>query len=162
MMKITPVDLLQHEFSRRLRGFDPGEVQNFLKDIAGQIEEFVRENTAQADKLREQAQEISQFQEREAALRDTLITAQKLSEQIKESAGREAHIITREAEIAAKKILEEVQGRLSQMEADIIELKRQRANLRAKIQSALQAHQELLAYTLAEEPEQESSKGEKR
>ena len=127
MMKITPVDLLQHEFSRRLRGFDPEEVQNFLKDIAEQIEELVRENTAQAEKLKEQAQEISQFQEREAALRNTLITAQKLSEQIKESAEREAHLITREAEIRAKKILEEVQGRLGQMEADITELKRQRS-----------------------------------
>ena len=162
MMKITPLDLLQHQFSRRLRGFDPEEVEDFLKDIAEQIEELMRENTAQAEKLKQQAQEISQFQEREAALRNTLITAQRLSEQIKESAEREAHLITREAEIRAKKILEEVQGRLGQMEADIIELKRQRSNLRAKIQSALQAHQQLLAYTLEEEPGQESGTGEKK
>jgi cell division initiation protein len=162
MIKITPVDLLQHEFSRRLRGLDPEEVQNFLKDIAEEIEELVRENAAQAEKLRQQAQEIGQFQEKEATLRDTMITAQKLSEQIKESAEREAHLITREAEIRAKKIFEEVQGRLSQVEADITELKRQRSNLRAKIRSALQAHQELLAYTLEEEPEQKSSKGDKK
>jgi cell division initiation protein len=162
MIKITPVDLLQHEFSRRLRGLDPEEVQNFLKDIAEEIEELVRENTVQAEKLRQQAEEIGQFQEKEAALRNTLITAQKISEQIKESAEREAHLITREAEIRAKKILEEVQGRLSQVEADITELKRQRSNLRAKIRSALQAHQELLAYTLEEEAGQESKKGEKK
>ena len=162
MIKITPVDLLQHEFSRRLRGLDPEEVQNFLKDVAEEIEELVRENTAQAEKLRQQAQEIGQFQEKEVTLRNTMITAQKLSEQIKESAEREAHLITREAEIRAKKIFEEVQGRLSQVEADITELKRQRSNLRAKIRSALQAHQELLAYTLEEEPEQKSSKGDKK
>jgi cell division initiation protein len=161
MMKITPVDLLQHPFSRRLRGFDPEEVQNFLQDIAEQMEELVKENTGQTEKLKQQAQEIAQFREGEAALRNTLITAQQLSEQIKDSAEREAHLITREAEIRAKKILEEAQGRLGQIEADITELRRQRTNLRVKIQSALQAHQELLAYSFEEEPGQEAGKGGK-
>jgi len=162
MIRITPLDLLQHRFTRRLRGFDPEEVQTFLKEVADQIEELVRENAAQAEKLKEQASEIIQFQEKEAALRNTLVTAQKLSEQIKESAQREAHLITREAEIQAKKILEEAQMRKRQVEEDIAELRRQRSNLRVKIRSALQAHQELLSFDLEEEAGQASERSEKK
>lgn len=156
MMKISPLDLLQHQFSRRLRGLDPEEVQDFLKHVADQFEELIAENTTLEEKWKQQASEISQFQEKETVLRNTLITAQKLSDQIKESAQREAHLLMREAEIQAKKILEETQIRRSQMEADIIELKRQRSNLRTKIRSAIQAHQELL--TFDEEDQEEEPK----
>jgi len=159
MMKIAPLDLLQQQFSRRFRGFDPEEVQDFLKDLAEQIEDLLRENSAQAEKIRQQVQEIGQFQEKEASLRNTLVTAQKLSEQIKESAQREAHLLTREAEIQARKILEEAQSRLSRVEADIIEMKRQRDNLRAKIRFAIQTHQDLLDYTLGEKGDAEVTDG---
>jgi len=162
MMKISPLDLMQTQFSRRLRGFDPREVQDFLKDMAEQMEKLMRENAAQAEKLKQQAQEISQFQENESALRNTLITAQRLSEQIKDAAEREAHLLTREAEIQAKKILEQAQSRLGQVEADIAELKRQRSTLQAKMRSILQAHQELLGFGLEEEGGPKAETGEKR
>jgi len=162
MIRITPLDLLQHQFTRRLRGFDPQEVESLLKEVADQIEELVKENAALAEKSKELSTRINQFQEKEATLRNTLITAQKLSEQIKESAQREAHLITREAEIQAKKILEEAQARLRRVEADITELKRQRSNLRAKVQSVLQAHQELLSFDLEDEAGPTPEKKEKK
>lgn len=157
MVKITPLELLQYQFTRRFRGFDPQEVEDLLKEVAAQMEELIKENAAQAEKLQELGTEISQFKEKETALRNTLLTAQKLSEQIKESAQREAHLIVREAEIQAKKILEETQARRRQMEADIVELKRQRSNLRAKIQALLRAHQELLSFDLEEETKGEAA-----
>jgi len=162
MIRITPLDLLQHQFTRRLRGFDPQEVESLLKEVADQIEELVKENAALAEKSKELSTRINQFQEKEVTLRNTLITAQKLSEQIKESAQREAHLITREAEIQAKKILEEAQARLRRVEADITELKRQRSNLRAKVQSVLQAHQELLSFDLEDEAGPAPEKKEKK
>ncbi|MDH7499692.1 MAG: DivIVA domain-containing protein [candidate division NC10 bacterium] len=162
MIRITPLDLLQHQFTRRLRGFDPEEVQGLLKETADQIEELVRENAALTERIKELSTEISQFQEREATLRNTLMTAQKVSEQIKESAQREAHLIAREAEIQAKKILEEAQARLRRVEMDIVELKRQRSNLRAKVQSILQAHQDLLSFDLEDEAGTAAEKREKK
>jgi cell division initiation protein len=136
MMKITPVDLLQHQFSRRFRGSDPDEVQNFLKDIAEQMEDLLRENAAQAEKIRQQALEISQFQEGEAALRNTLITAQRLSEQIKESAERESHLITREAEIQPGRFWRnaDASGQISRH----LRAEASKKRLGARIRSALQ------------------------
>ena len=66
------------------------------------------------------------YQEREESLRNTLVTAQKMTEEIKANAKREAELMMRETELKAEKLLEMAHRKLAQVQAEIAELKRQR------------------------------------
>jgi cell division initiation protein len=77
-------------------------------------------------------------------LRNTLVTAQKMTEEIKGNAKREAELIMKEAELRAEKLLDQAHQKLAQVQAEIAELRRQRDVFGAKLRSHLKTHQDLL------------------
>jgi cell division initiation protein len=125
-MKVTPLDLRQQRFQTVMRGYDRGEVQAFLLEAADDYENALREN----DKLRQDVAKLDavlgEHRGQERNLRNTLLTAQKLADEIKEQAQNEAGIIVREAEGRADLLLQKAQARLEdvQREIDGLRLKR--------------------------------------
>ena len=67
-MKITPLDIRQKQFPRKLRGLDPKEVQGFLELVEGEMEELVRESIQLKDDLKRKAQRIDEYREQEKTL----------------------------------------------------------------------------------------------
>ncbi len=128
-MKVTPLDLRQQRFKSVMRGFDKEEVTTFLAEVADDYEQALRD----ADKVREefgrtQAQ-LDELREHERNLRNTLLTAQKLSDEIRNNAEQEATRVVRDAESRADLVLQKAQARLEdvQREVDNIRLKRRDA-----------------------------------
>ncbi len=120
-MKVTPLDLRQQRFQTVMRGYDRGEVQAFLLEVADDYENALREN----DKLRQEIVKLDavlgEHRGQERNLRNTLLTAQKLADDIKEQAQNEAGIIVREAEGRADLLLQKTQARLDEVQREIDE-----------------------------------------
>ena len=51
-MRMTPLDVQSHQFASRFRGFDPDEVEAFLRIVSEDYEGLVRETESQADRIR--------------------------------------------------------------------------------------------------------------
>jgi cell division initiation protein len=138
-MKVTPLELRQVEFGTALRGFDKNEVKAFLNDAAEGLENVLRE----ADRLRESLsradQDLTEHRDREVNLRNTLLTAQRLADQIKENAENEAKMILREAEGRADLLLQKSQARLEEIEREINELKLRRRDVEATLEASIAA-----------------------
>jgi len=136
-MKVTPLDLRQAQFRSKLRGFDPDEVTPFLADAATELEQALKE----IDRLRQDAirneSVLDEFRERENALRNTLLTAQRLADQIKENAEVEAKTILREAESRADLILQKAQGRLTELDRDINEMRLRRRDVEGSLEQSI-------------------------
>jgi cell division initiation protein len=136
-MKVTPLDLRQAQFRSKLRGFDPDEVTPFLADAAYELEQALKE----IDRLRQEAARkevvLEEFRERENALRNTLLTAQRLADQIKENAEAESKTILREAESRADLILQKAQGRLTELDRDINEMRVRRRDVEGSLEAAI-------------------------
>jgi cell division initiation protein len=136
-MKVTPLDLRQAQFRSKLRGFDPDEVTAFLADAAYELEQALKE----IDRLRQDAAKteviLDEFRERENALRNTLLTAQRLADQIKENAETEARTMLREAESRADLILQKAQGRLTELDRDINEMRLRRRDVEGSLESSI-------------------------
>lgn len=143
-MKVTPLDIRQKQFRRRFRGLDGKEVEAFLELAAAEFEEIIRENIALKDDLKRKAARLEEFHERERTLQETMVTAQKITEDIKDSAKRQAEVVISEAELQAEKIVQGAHGRLVQVLDEISELKRQRAQFESQIRSAVEAQLKLL------------------
>jgi len=143
-MKITPLDITQKGFSRALRGYDRSEVEAFLALVATEFEELVREVQALRTDVARMDDEIAEHRGRERALQETMITAQKACEDIRESARKEAEITLAEAELQAEKIVQGAHAKFLKIVDDVSELKRQRSGFEAQVRSIVESHLKLL------------------
>jgi cell division initiation protein len=143
-MTITALDITQRQFRRALRGYDPDEVQGFLSEVASAVEALARETQQLRDQLAHKDEQIEGHAGRERMIHETLLTAQRACEDIRESARREADAMIADAELQAERIVQGAHGRFQKIVDEIHEMKRQRVQLAAQIRSVLRAHDKLL------------------
>jgi cell division initiation protein len=98
--------------------------------------------------LREAAQrkdeELLEHRGRERALQETLVAAQRASEEIRDSARKEAEITISDAELQAEKIVQSAHGRFLKIVDDVNEMKRQRIQFEAGVKTLVESHLKLL------------------
>ena len=56
--RLTPVDILNLRFRRRLRGYAIGEVDEFVRRVATDMETLLAENASQRDRIELQVPEV--------------------------------------------------------------------------------------------------------
>lgn len=138
VMRIAPLDLRQHRFKKAWNGYDPTDVVAFLTEAADDYEHALREiDRLRQDLVRTEAL-LKEHRDREATLRNTLLTAQKLSDQVRETADAEANMIVREAQGRADLLLQKAQARLQEIEHDINEMRLRRRGVEGTLESAIQ------------------------
>ena len=139
VMRIAPLDLRQPRFRTVVRGFDKTEVVAFLTEAADDYEHALRE----IDRLRQDLQRmealLAEHRDRENNLRNTLLTAQRLADEVKTSAQSEGKMIVREAQGRADLLLQKAQGRLEEIERDINELRLRRRDVEGSLEASIQS-----------------------
>jgi len=144
--RLSPLEIQKREFSRRWKGLDPQEVQNFLHEAAEDMESVARENAELANRLRSLEQENEEHRERERILKQTLLSAQQASEDIRGAARKEAELVVREAQDSAEKLTHHALQRSAEIEKAIHELKVQRVNFRLQLQKMIELFQQVLEF----------------
>jgi cell division initiation protein len=138
VMRIAPLDLRQQRFRTAVRGFDRTEVVAFLTEAADDYEHALREiDRLRQDLLRMEAL-LAEHRERETNLRNTLLTAQRLADEVKSAAENEGKMIVREAQGRADLLLQKAGARLEEIERDINELKLRRRDVEGSLEASIQ------------------------
>lgn len=159
-MRITPMDIRQQQFTVKMfRGFDVQEVDTFLEDVAQDYEALVRENTLLKEQLQVLEDRTRGLEERERVLQQTLVTTQRLTEEMKESARREAALAVREAEVAGEKLLEAARTEEAVIRTEIMLLKRNRRQLAEGLRSTIEMYQRMVEQDLRSSPPEDASPG---
>jgi cell division initiation protein len=159
-MRLTPLDIRQQQFTVRMfRGLDPQEVDAFLEDVAEDYESVLKENGLLREQLTALEERSRGLVEREKALQDTLLATQRLAEEMKESARREAQLIMREAELRGDKFVEDLRAEEARIRAEINELKRARRQVAEDLRAALERYHRIFAADLAGPGEHETADG---
>jgi cell division initiation protein len=150
-MALTPLEVQKMRFSQRMRGFDTTEVEGFLTVLA----EDLAHRLAQIDKLEREnkyyRQRLEETMQREHQLQQTLLRAQKVSDEITANARREAELTVKEAEITADKIVTQAIEQSTRLESKIGELRTQRRELQLKFKNTLDLFQRILEAEMDEE-----------
>ena len=150
-MKISSIDIQRQKFQVKLKGYDQEEVRNFLLAIAEQIEELSRENDLLKQDLERMKESLSEYQEKDRILKNTLVSAQKMSETMLHNTKKEAELIIKEAEFKATKMMEQAQTQVLKIQNDMLDLKLLRKALQDKIVTSIQIMQKILEYQKEEE-----------
>ena len=143
-MKLTPLDIRQKQFATAFRGHPAKDVEAFLELVATEFEEIVKENLTLKDQARSQLQKIDEYRDQEKRLQETMVTAQRIAEDMKESAKKQSEIVIAEAELQAEKIVQNAHTRLVQLVSEINELKRQRTQFESQVRHVVDSHLKLL------------------
>src|ERR1700726_2476602 len=144
MQNLTPLEIQKQSFARKLKGFDPNEVRAYLQLIAEEMENLLRD----LDRLSREnvmlREDLDDHNQRERILKDTLLSAQKVSEEVKSNARKEAELIVKDAELLSERLVSQAMSRVADLERTIQDLKVERRAARNKLSATLDTIQQLL------------------
>jgi cell division initiation protein len=150
-MNVSPLDLRQQRFRTAFRGFDKIEVTSLLHAAAEDYEQALKE----ADRLKQEAARlggiITELREQEQGLKATLLSAQKISDDIKANAEEEARRIVREAHSRSDLLIEKTQARLEDIQRETDGLKLKRRDVETSIEATIQTLRNTLEYVREQE-----------
>src|SRR5262249_37549130 len=136
-MKISPMDVQRQSFGQRFRGLDPDEVRTFLNLLAEELAALQRERDVLQHEVQDLRALLDEHRERETILKNTLLRAQRLSEETRDNARKQAEAVVKEAELQADRLLELAQGRAHEVEKGILELRAHRSALRTDVRALI-------------------------
>ncbi|MGH0034869.1 MAG: DivIVA domain-containing protein [Myxococcota bacterium] len=153
-MRMTPLDIQSHRFGRRFSGLDPEEVESFLRMVAEDYEQLLRDNETLSDQIRRLETRVDELGSREQVLQDTLVSAQAMTEDMRKAALKEAELTLSEAEVKAEKILDAAHRRASRLAEEIREMVGLRTRLATALRAAIDTHLSLIDSLEEDSPEE--------
>ena len=154
-MNLTPLDIQRQTFSRALKGYNTDEIRAYLQLVAEEIERLLKD----VDRLSREngmlREDLDEHNARERILKDTLLSAQKVSEDVRANARKEAELIVKDAELLSDRLVSQAQARVGDLERTIQELKMERRAARNKLQTMLDTTQQLLMLDAEQEANEE-------
>jgi cell division initiation protein len=157
-MKVTPLDLRQQRFKTAFRGYDKAEVAAFLAEVADDYEHAIRETDRLGQDIRRMEALLNEHREHERNLRNTLLTAQKLSDGIRENAEQEGRRLVREAESRCDLLLQKTHARLEELQRQIDDLKLKRRDVTTSLESTISSLRNSLEFVAEQEKSERDEK----
>lgn len=145
-MNISPLDIQQQQFKGKMfGGLDPEDVDAFLQLVAGELEDLIRENTELKEQARRVATDMEEMKEKEVTLRETMLAAQRITEEMKANSQKEATLLISEAELKADTILADANRKLADLNSQIQDLRREKIQFETALKSLLDTHYKMLS-----------------
>ncbi|MGK2859956.1 MAG: DivIVA domain-containing protein [Thermoanaerobaculia bacterium] len=144
MQRLTPIEIQKQVFAKSFRGFDEGEVRAYLSLVAEEVEQMMQEIERLSRENSQMREQLLDHSERERMLKDTLLSAQKVSEDVKANAHKEASLIVKDAELLSERIVSQAMSRVGDLERLIQDLKLERKGARRRMQNLIEACQQMI------------------
>ncbi|MFN2441843.1 MAG: DivIVA domain-containing protein [Thermoanaerobaculia bacterium] len=144
MMDLTPLEIQKQTFGKTMRGYDADEVRGYLHVVAEEIERLLKDVDRLERENRMLREQVAEQADREHILKDTLLSAQKVSEELKINARKEAELIVKDAELLSERIMAQAMARVGDIERKIQDLKLTRREIRNKVQSSLDTFEQMV------------------
>src|SRR4029077_11973407 len=113
MQNLTPLEIQKQTFARKLKGFDPNEVRAYLQMVAEEIESLLKDVDHLSRENVMLREDLDEHNQRERILKDTLLSAQKVSEEVKSNARKEAELIVKDAELLSERLVSQAMNRVA-------------------------------------------------
>lgn len=143
-MKISPIDIQQQQFKTRPLGYEKTGVDQFLELLAEELERLVRENLDLMEELARVKATLKELRDREETLKETLVTTQKLTNELKSKARRDIDAMMAEAEVKAERLMHNAEERRLELIKEVQEIKRQKIDFEVSLRGLLERHIRML------------------
>lgn len=148
-MPLNPIDIRHQEFSITINGYKKKEVKAYLEQIAKEIEDFNKSHEREIQRQHNLHQEVKQeavhasqavddLKRREELISRTLVFAERTKADIIANAKKEGENIIQEAEIKAKRAIQEAKQYLGVLEHEYMHIKEQKRQFLLQFKVELQ------------------------
>lgn len=152
---LTPHDLEVRTFSKRMRGYDASEVNEFMQLISEDFEKVYKENIVLKQKITVLVDKIEEYKKLEESLRNALISAQKMGETMIREAQTKGEILLSEANLKAERAMGNLNMQIYKQRQRLEETQQDYLAFRARLTALYQAQITLLNSMPLAEPPQE-------
>ena len=157
MSELSPLDILGKKFAIKFRGYPANEVHEYLTEIAGAMEGLTRERGELRQQVHRLENELASFRERETALHEALVAAQRTAESTMESARDEGQRIIEDGHGLADRLVEEANDRARKIDGVIQQLRERRRETRSEQIRLVEIRQGLVEDDRAREKEERTT-----
>ena len=143
-MKHYPSEITNKRFERKMMGYDPDEVLDFLTVLAAQMDALIQERNSLRETIKEKELSLLEYKERDQVLKATITSASQMAERMRGDAEREAKLIINDANQKAELITRDARDSLKKVFTELGDLRRTRMQFEANLRSMIQAHLSLI------------------
>jgi len=162
-MPISVKDIKEKDFTAQKHGYAIEEVDDFLDEIAEQVSELIKENLLLKDKIakaesapapapvvieKESAKpdidDVGYFKNLESAMRDSLINAQRIAEETKKKADKEAADAMSDARARAEAITADAKAEVDAAKAEAQSVREAIAKYRTEFRALIEEQVKVL------------------
>jgi cell division initiation protein len=147
MAKITIVDIQHKQFKKKLNGYDPADVDQYLDEIIETLEDEAQQRAALDAEISDMRERISHFKAMEESLQNTLLLAQRTADEVKANAHKEADLIRHEARVNVEKEIASLADRANDARREHQRALETAEKARGELRSLLMTHLALLDRT---------------
>jgi cell division initiation protein len=138
-MSLTPVEIRHVVLGRRPVGYDRKATDELLAEVATSFEHVWRERADLRDEMEELESELARQKELEQVLRNTLVSAERMADELRAQARREADVIIAEARAVARDIVGGAESERERIRTEIRRLEDVETGVRADYRAFLLA-----------------------
>ena len=139
-MKYTPLDIRHAEFGNALSGYSKREVREFLSSVSDDAEEYERQIRALQERVTQLEAQVQELRQGEETLRRAVVSAEKIANEMRANAEREAQLMVQEAEAAKEKLLREALQRARDIRLDIDKARADKALFLSQFRALLEGY----------------------
>ena len=143
-MSLSKIDLLNVAFSTSVLGYARPEVDKLVQELADTLGQMAEERKELRQKVRHLEGTMEEYRRREEAMRETLVSTQRMVDEMTAQARKEAQLILDEAQGKAGDIVRQAHQRLGQVHEDIANVKRWRTEFQTRFKGLLETYARLL------------------
>jgi cell division initiation protein len=147
---ITPLEIQNKQFGKKMRGYDEDQVDEFLDRVTEDYEALYRENANLKDRVKILEDKIRHYSDMESSLQNALIMAQAAADEATRNAQEKGKLILQQAEEEAKRIIERSYKKVEDIENRYQEIKKQMYIFKTRYRTLLEAQIETVV-TICEE-----------
>ncbi len=151
--RITARDIQNQELHRRFRGYDPEEVRMALETAAAAVERLELEKGQLLEEIGRLKAERDAIRERETALQDTLVSAQRMASDFREKSEAEAELMLKEARHKADRILQQAREQVEKIHDDRRQARLDRDAFERGLRGLIEEHLHLLELRIGDRDE---------
>lgn len=151
-MRLSPLEIRKQDFNRRLRGYDPDEVEAYRETLARQFAEMEDELRRRDDRLASLEVKLQHYERVEEALQQAIETARESSRHAMANAEAKAEQIRSEAQDEARGIKRDAEQERHRLRQETQAIAARRKEIVARLRAFLMSEMEMLAHFEGEDP----------
>ncbi|MDT0632481.1 DivIVA domain-containing protein [Rubrivirga sp. S365] len=151
-MTLTPLDIRRQQFTKAFRGYEPAEVDAFLKQVSEHHEGLLDQIRQSRERTDQMETKLTHYERVELALQEALESAKESARRAEAAAKERASLIVEQAELRARAIVQDAERERHELRQDLVQLSSRQTEVAARLRGFLLSELDVLAQFQGEAP----------